>query len=311
MSKKRRIIILILGLIVFTILIGLVLNEKSKSEKNIRSPINRDSRIESMIVKLPDGVYIKAKNISAVSIHDLTITVRELDIVSGSIIEDTIDAAKFLDAGEVLQLNLNSVQGDTNKRYSIPRYEYKESDGYLFEILNQIPQNTTISKEDSYKLRKLDDDIDKIKIVGIGDAERNGRMYVDVKLENVSEDDIVTGKLFFRGVSNGIIQSNLYSEIGAMKSDENKIVSLEKVPEVDMEILSYEYVVTDEESRYKKSQRYTVFTKANLYSEYKYDIEAEKRSGEKRIMSTGVLIILVISWIKDFISKRKQGDKII
>jgi len=59
-----------------------------------------------------------------------------------------------------------------------------------------------------------------------------------------------------------------------MKSDENKMISLEKVPEVDMEILGCEDIVMEEEIRKNKLYRVadSLMIICNRKEEYIYEI---------------------------------------
>lgn len=337
-SKKSKIVVAILAIVLITVFFAINTNEKSsildydikaagEVDKTQKLEIGQAYYVEFEEIKNSNPnikkdsalkyVQVEVKNISKETLYYVELEQHHIsewpeDINKKWYNSMPLYAIDTLKSGETAQLSAQ--MEDVSEGIELHECYYNDGDGNKLNFSNPLDENLEnreIIIETDYKLdfMKLTDEINKLKFKNAITDEQSTEKLFEMEVQNTSDQMLQEISVAFTERSGRKAVGNIYANIENLPPNKLERVILELKNDNDLSVTSYVYKILDSETQ--KINVYTVYPEENTYETYSYeDAEAaEKNDRIEKAINSAVLwtIVLVTLYEENF--KKKIGNQ--
>lgn len=337
-SKKSKIVVAILAIVLITVFFAINTNEKSsildydikaagEVDKTQKLEIGQAYYVEFEEIKNSNPnikkdsalkyVQVEVKNISKETLYYVELEQHHIsewpeDINKKWYNSMPLYAIDTLKSGETAQLSAQ--MEDVSEGIELHECYYNDGDGNKLNFSNPLDENLEnreIIIETDYKLdfMKLTDEINKLKFKNAITDEQSTEKLFEMEVQNTSDQMLQEISVAFIERSGRKAVGNIYANIENLPPNKLERVILELKNDNDLSVTSYVYKILDSETQ--KINVYTVYPEENTYETYSYeDAEAaEKNDRIEKAINSAVLWTIVLVTLYEENVKKKIGNQ--
>lgn len=337
-SKKSKIVVAILAIVLITVFFAINTNEKSsildydikaagEVDKTQKLEIGQAYYVEFEEIKNSNPnikkdsalkyVQVEVKNISKETLYYVELEQHHIsewpeDINKKWYNSMPLYAIDTLKSGETAQLSAQ--MEDVSEGIELHECYYNDGDGNKLNFSNPLDENLEnreIIIETDYKLdfMKLTDEINKLKFKNAITDEQSTEKLFEMEVQNTSDQMLQEISVAFTERSGRKAVGNIYANIENLPPNKLERVILELKNDNDLSVTSYVYKILDSETQ--KINVYTVYPEENTYETYSYeDAEAaEKNDRIEKAINSAVLWTIVLVTLYEENVKKKIGNQ--
>ncbi len=272
-KKYKNWLKIIIGLAVLSIAIAVLYIYSSPLDSKI-SGIKKEDKLEVSIpkyldfeeIKTNDSLIeknikykysqVKVKNISDETVYDISIVLKEQATNESNTYIVPSYHIYILKPGETALLSTQHENIKDDNVLRVASYEYTDTQGNSFTVNRESDfkpsqaQNThkgivTVDANETFQCKKITDEIRRIDIKDTRIIKKDEQQYLEVDIENVSDENIQSGNINFVESYNGNIIGNLIEDTGELKPNQIKTVRLDYKNDVQIKLIGYDYKIYD------------------------------------------------------------------